>query len=132
MRHTAARTGRRAALVLALALLSGCMGFRLEDILTGLPMGGDVRGEVAWVDERSREIGVSGSWGGRETVRYDSRTRVIYRQREYRVRDLERGDLVSIELDSDSRSRRYARTIRVESDGRDSRRGGRDGRRDRF
>ena len=96
-----------------------------EDVLGGLPLGGDVRGEISYVDERNREIGVSGSWGGGETVRYDSRTRVIYRQREYRIRDLERGDLVSINVDSDSRGRRYARTVRVERSVRDSgRRGG--------
>lgn len=117
-------TGRKAApwlmLALTLPVISGCAGMGLEEILGGVPMGGDVRGEIEWVDERNREIGVSGGWGGRETVSYDSRTRVVYQRRTYEVRDLERGDLVSIDVDSDSRGRRYARTIQVERSVRDS------------
>src|SRR5690606_14775668 len=35
-------------------------------------------------------------------------------------RDLERGDLVTIDVDDDSRGRRYARTVRVERSVRDS------------
>lgn len=113
-------------------LVTGCAGMGLEDLLGGLPPGSDVRGEIDWVDERSREIGVSSGWGGRETVRYDSRTRVVYRDRRYEVRDLERGDVVSIDVEEDSRGRTYARTVRVERSIRESS-GGNDGaRRERF
>lgn len=108
-------------LLLTLPLMTGCAGMGWQDVLTGIPMGGDVRGEITRVDERSRLIAVRGSWGGGETVRYDSRTRVIYRDRNYRVRDLERGDLVSIDVDSESRGRSYARTVRVERSVRDTR-----------
>jgi hypothetical protein len=119
MRLTKRRT-RWLLLVLTVPLLSACAGMGWEDVLSGLPMGGDVRGEIQWIDERSREIGVGGSWGGGETVHYDSRTRVLYRDRSYRVTDLERGDLVSIDVDSESRGRRYARTVRLERSVRDS------------
>jgi cold shock CspA family protein len=44
---------------------------------------------------------------------------VVYRERRYEVRDLERGDVVSIDVDEDSRDRRYARTVRVERSVRD-------------
>lgn len=121
MHSTVRRARRWSGLALALPLFSACVGMGWEDILTGMPMGGDVRGEVSYVDERRREIGVRGGWGGGETVRYDSRTRVIYRQRQYGVRELRRGDLVTIDVDGDSRGRRYARTIRLERDARDSR-----------
>ena len=105
--------------LVALPLLGGCMGMGLEDVLRGVPMGGDLRGEVSWVDQRRREIGIRSGWGGGESVRYDNRTRVVYRQRNYRVSDLERGDVVSITTDSNSRSGRYARTVRVERSVRD-------------
>lgn len=115
-------SGIAAATILAatLSIASGCAGMGLEDIMGGLPVGADVRGEVDWVDERSREIGISSSWGRRETVRYDSRTRVIYRNQRYEVRDLERGDAVAIDVDEGSRGRRYATTVRVERSVRDS------------
>ena len=104
----------RCGLLLLIPLFAGCAGMGWGDVLGGLPLGGNVRGEVDRVDTRRREISVRGSWSGRETVRYDSRTRVIYQQRNYRVTDLERGDMVTIDVDSDSRGRRYARTVRVE------------------
>jgi hypothetical protein len=134
MRTTARKASSWILLALTLPLLSACAGMGLEDILSGMPLGGDVRGEVDWVDERNREINVRGGWGGGEAVRYDSRTRVVYRERSYDVRDLERGDLVSIDVDSDSRGRRYARTVQVERSVRDSegRRGNEDYRRQRF
>lgn len=131
--HTTARRARRwGGLALVLQFLSGCAGIGLQDILTGLPVGGDLRGEIEWIDTRDREIGLSRGWGGAETVRYDDRTRVIYGQRRYDIRDLERGDVVSIDIDQDARRRHYARTIRVERAGRDS--GGRRGdvRRERY
>lgn len=122
--HTKARRARRwGGLALVLPLLSGCAGFGLEDIFTGLPVGDDLRGEISWIDTRDREIGLSRGWGGEETIRYDGRTRVIYGQRRYDIRDLERGDLVSVDLDREARRRHYARTIRVEREVRDSRRG---------
>lgn len=132
MRRAARRMASSLALAIGLPLAAGCAGMGLEDLLGGMALGGDVRGEVDWVDERSREIGVSSGWGGRQTVRYDSRTDVIYGQRRYDVRDLERGDVVSIDVDEDSRGRRRARTIRVERSVRDSRDGRSSGRIERF
>ena len=110
----------RVLLLVALPMLGGCVGMGWEDVLRGVPIGGDLRGEVSWVDTRRREIGLRSGWGGGESVRYDNRTRVIYRQRNYRVTDLERGDLVSISVDSNSRGSRYARTVRVERSVRDA------------
>lgn len=132
MRRSARRMASSLALVFGLPLVTGCAGIGLEDLLGGMGMGGDVRGEIDWVDERSREIAVSGGWGGRETLRYDSRTSVVYRDRRYEVRDLERGDVVAIDVDEDSRGRRYARTVRVERSVRDSGGGQSGGRIERF
>ena len=120
MRIGAWRGAASAALVLAATSVTGCAGMGLSDILSGIPLGGDVRGEIVWVDSRRREMGISSGWGNRETLRYDSRTRVVYRDRRYDVRDLERGDVVSVDVDEDSRGRRYAETVRVERSARDS------------
>lgn len=127
MGRTARMAVTRIAIALSFPFAIGCAGMGLGNVLDGIPLGGDVRGRVEWVDARSREIGISSSRGSRETVRYDSRTRVVYRDRVYDVRDLERGDVVSIDVDQDSRGRRYARTVRVERDVRssDGRGGGR-------
>jgi len=108
-----------ALLLLSLPLMGGCVGMGWEDVLTGVPIGGNLRGEVSWVDQRRREIGIRSGWGGAESVRYDSRTKVVYRQRNYRVTDLERGDLVTVMVDSNSRGGPYARTVRVERSVRD-------------
>ena len=128
MRTAAWRKASPAALILAVSVMSGCAGMGLQDILSGVPLGGDVRGEIDSVDDRSRELAVRSGWGSRETLRYDSRTRVLYRNQRYDVRDLERGDVVTIDVGGDSRGRRYAETVRVERSVRDS--DGRSGRRD--
>lgn len=128
------RRNRLASRALALAGLlaaSGCAGTTLGDVLGGMGgmggiggMGSEVRGEVARVDDRGRRIELRSGWGGSSRVRYDSRTEVIYRDRRYSVRDLERGDLVSIRLEGASRGEPYADRIYVEESVRDRGRGG--------
>lgn len=88
-----------------------------EDILRdagGGVYGNEIRGEVQYVDTRRREISVSNGWGSAERVRYDGRTEVLYHQRRYDVRDLERGDYVRVRVDDDRGREPYARTINVE------------------
>lgn len=99
-----------------LAPLSACASMgSWQDILRDA--GGysnDVSGEVQFVDTRRQEIEVRSGWGRNERVRYDGRTEVVYQNRRYRVRDLERGDRVYIRLDDRSGRDAYARTIHVE------------------
>lgn len=115
--------GRRAwALPLVLGI-TGCTGMgSLSDILAaGTGIGGtsgEIRGEIRQIDTSRREIEVLSGWGRSERVRYDGRTEVVYRQRRYDVRDLERGDLVAVRLDQD-RDNRYARWVEVEQSARE-------------
>lgn len=114
------RAARIAVLALALPVLGGCMGMGWEDVMRGIPTGGDLRGDVSWVDQRRREIGVRSGWGGDQSVRYDSRTRVVGGGRNMRVTDLRRGDPVRIQVSSSSRGARVARTVQVERNVRSS------------
>ncbi|MEX2584354.1 MAG: hypothetical protein WD766_13885 [Gemmatimonadota bacterium] len=131
-----AKLSRAAIPVLALSLLlvgvPGCAGVglgSLADILAGGVLGGgDVSGEVRRIDERRQEIEVQSGWGGAQRVRYDRRTQVIYRQRRYDVRSLERGDLVRVRVENDRRGTPYTNLIYVEASVQDRRGGDRVGR----
>lgn len=69
-------------------------------------------GEVERVDTSRREVLIETSTGDR-MVAYDDRTRVIYRGQQYRPENLERGDVVRVEV-LDGRDRvPYADTIEV-------------------
>lgn len=113
----------RAGALVGLAALSGCAGMgSLGDVLGGMGMpgtGGEVRGEVRYVDTRSRELEISSGWGGSRRVEYDRRTEVLYRQRRYSVSALERGDVVSMRVRQDRRGRLYTDRIYVERSVRD-------------
>lgn len=102
------------ATALAALLLASCgsMGNGgigdIGDIILGSPsstQSSDVQGYVNSIDTRNQIITLDvrtinnlrpSSTNQRGTIYYDSRTRVIYRGREYRVTDLERGDQISI------------------------------------
>jgi hypothetical protein len=95
-------------------LLASCgsmgNGGSLGDIILGSPsstQSSDVQGYVNSVDTRNQLINLdvtyvnnlrqSGSnTNQRGTIYYDSRTRVLYNNREYNVTDLERGDQISV------------------------------------
>lgn len=108
----------RGASVAALVLVTGCAGLgSLEQILSqaaGGLYGSEVTGQVRQIDTRRQQIEVESGWGGAERVRYDSRTEVIYRQRRYDVRELERGDYVRIRVEDDRDREPYASVIHVE------------------
>ncbi len=58
----------------------------------------DMRGSVAFVEARTRIIGVdAGGYARGMQLRYDGRTLVEYRGRHYRPEDLDRGDIVRIQ-----------------------------------
>ncbi len=63
--------------------------------------GNDLRGEVGYVDTRSRFIelarGAVGGNYGAQRIRYDERTLVEYQGQRYRVENLQRGDIVRIQ-----------------------------------
>jgi len=64
--------------------------------------GGDLRGEVGYVDTRARFIelsrgAVGGNYGAAQRIRYDERTLVEYQGQRYRPENLQRGDIVRIQ-----------------------------------
>ena len=119
---------KTASFLLAALLLASCgsMGSGgLGDIILGSPssnQSSDVEGYVSNIDTRSQRIDLdvteinnlrqSDTTNQRGTIYYDSRTRVMYQNREYRVEDLERGDQISVRGFNDN-GRYVAETIEV-------------------
>ncbi len=73
----------------------------------------DVVGEVQGIDARAREIEVRTDGGRTAVLRYDDRTQVVYRQRNYPVANLERGDYIAARVQQDRDRRDYTDTITV-------------------
>jgi exosome complex RNA-binding protein Csl4 len=92
----------------------------------------DIVGEVQYVDTRAREIEIRTDSGRTSVVRYDNNTQVAYRQRNYSVDNLERGDYVAarVQQDRDGRPVTNSITVRESVQDRGSSGGGR-GRLDR-
>ena len=96
----------------------------IGSIILGSPsstQSSDVQGYVDNVDTRNQSISLDVSYvnnlrptsdSQRGTIYYDSRTRVVYQGREYRVTDLERGDQISVKGHNDN-GRYVADTIEV-------------------
>ena len=84
---------------------------------------GEVVGEVEAVDVRAREIEIRTDDRRTAVVRYDDRTQVLYRQRNYTVDNLEAGDYVAARIQQDRNGRDYTDTITVRESVQD--RGGR-------
>ena len=119
---------KTASFLLAALLLASCgsMGNGgLGDIILGSPsstQSSDVEGYVSSIDTRSQRIDLdvteinnlrqSDTTNQRGTIYYDSRTRVLYQNREYRVEDLERGDQIAVKGFNDN-GRYVAETIEV-------------------
>jgi hypothetical protein len=104
--------------LLAATVLAGCPA--LEQLGGPGGLGGyggttdtDVIGEVEYVDPRSREIEVRTDRGRTDVLRYDDRTQVIYRQRNYSVSNLERGDYIAARVRQERDGRNYTDTITV-------------------
>lgn len=90
--------------------------------------GRDIVGEVEYVDPRAREIEVRTDGGRTAVLRYDDKTQVVYRQRNYSVSNLERGDYIAARVQQDRDGRGYTDTITVRESVQDrggDRRGGR-------
>ena len=95
--------------------------------------GNDIVGEVRYVDARAREIEVRTEAGRTMNVRYDNRTRVTYRQKDFPVSNLEPGDYVAMRAQQDRDGRLYTDLAAVRESAQDrSGSGGRIGRPDRL
>ena len=106
--------GYLGTLILAVFAFAGCHELGHVE---GPPVYGggsaDVIGEVQYVDINKREIEVRNDAGRTENVRYDNQTRVVYRQRNYTVSNLEPGDYVAMRTQVDRNGQLYTDTISV-------------------
>ncbi|MBB4636282.1 hypothetical protein [Longimicrobium terrae] len=108
------------ALVLGTSSVA-CAGTGWEDVLSN---GGglydrQISGEVRGVNTRARRIELRTDRGGYETVRYDSRTEVVYGNRRYAASSLRQGDWVSLRVSRDRRGDQVAERVTVRESARD-------------
>jgi hypothetical protein len=114
----------RFAALLAIAAPACAPLSAMDDVFGTSNSRNSISGEVRSIDTRRARIQVREQYGRDYTVRYDSRTRVVDRQRQYPVSSLQRGDFVQMRIVYDRNNNAWADRIEV----RDSRGSGRDGR----
>jgi hypothetical protein len=105
-----------AVLSLLAARCSGNTLGTLGDIL-GMPSGaqtGQLTAEIRQVDTQNQRIQVAAEDGQTGYVEFDQNTVVVYRQQQYPVTALERGDVVTIQVQQDSRGKLYTSRIDVQ------------------
>ncbi len=73
----------------------------------------EIIGTVERIDEARNDIHLRTTEGQMIVVKYDSATTVYNRERQLRVADLRRGDLILLRLDRNSRGEQYADLIRM-------------------
>jgi hypothetical protein len=78
-----------------------------------------IEGEVRSVDTRMGRLQVEERIGRTHTLRYDRSTQVVYRQRQYPVSSLERGDVVRVRVAYDRYGNAYADRVEVRQNVRD-------------
>lgn len=118
--RTITRTAAAAAMAAALGGCGGNLG-ALGDVLGGVMGGGQggagqgqMRVEVQGVDTRQQAIHVRTEDGRTGSVRYDQNTQVIYRQQQYPVTALERGDVGVMEVQQLQNNQLYTSRVVVQ------------------
>jgi len=100
----------------ALVVVPGCTALDVMDSVM-LPASGSttmVTGEIRSLDSRNGRMQVREQNNNRtQTLRYDSRTRVMHRQRQYPVSALERGDIVRVRVTRDRSGNAWADHVEV-------------------
>ena len=88
-----------AFLLPGLLALTGCPALDIPGGLGGIGgVNNDVVGEVQFVDSRGRTVEIRTDSGQKSVLRYDNNTQVVYRQKNYPVTSLERGDYVAARI----------------------------------
>jgi hypothetical protein len=114
---------RLASLAALMATLPACAGANLGtlgDILGGVAGGGagaqqgQLLAEVQSVDAGQQRIVVRTEQGQTGSVRFDQNTVVVYRQQQYPVTALERGDIARMQVQQTTDNQIYASRIDVE------------------
>ena len=117
--------GLRLAAVAAMLSTAACSQTgALGDILGGVlgPQGTGVgtgsasqaSGEILYVDTQQQVMQIRTQSGQTGNVYFDQNTRVVYQQREYPVTALERGDVVTFQVQQDQRGNAYTNYVQVQ------------------
>lgn len=107
------------ALGAALLVLSGCSNLGSLGNILGSVLGQQgaqqqqIDAEIQQVDANNGRIYVRTQDGQTGVIRVDSRTQVVYNNRQYPVTSLERGDVVRIQLQQTQNNELYATRIEV-------------------
>jgi hypothetical protein len=114
--HTVARASATALLIAASACSgTGGLGSVLGSVLGGgAQQGGQASGYVQGVDTRSQQLYLQQSNGQTLTVGYDANTQVIYQNQRYNVTSLERGDQVTVRIQSTNNGAYYTDYVQVD------------------
>jgi len=110
------RSTRRLLIVVALGffVMAGCHELgHVDGIGDYGTQSNEIVGEVQNIDTRSQQIEIRTDAGRTSLIRYDNNTQVIYRQRNYQVSNLERGDYVAARIQQDRDGRNYTDTVTV-------------------
>lgn len=89
-------------------VLGGAMGGQ-----GGRQQGQQVQAEIQEVDARNSRVAIRTQQGQGGWVRFDQQTVVVYRQQQYPVTALERGDLVNLQLQQLSQNDVYVSRVDV-------------------
>jgi hypothetical protein len=105
---------RGAAAVSTLFALFACTNTRnLKSVLGSALVANQVSGYVQGVDTRSQHISLQSSTGQSMDIRYDDETKVVYNSQSYPVTSLDRGDQVTVRVQS-TRSGYYTDFVQVD------------------
>jgi hypothetical protein len=107
-----------------LLVVPGCTALNaLDEVL--LPSGNGnalVSGEIRSIDTRRGRLEIRDQNSNRnQTVQYDTRTRVVYRSRQYPASSLERGDMVRARISYDRSGNAWADLVEVRESAQDRR-----------
>jgi hypothetical protein len=111
---TVRRLGRGAAAASALFALAACTSTgSLRSALGSVLVANQVSGYVQGVDTHSQRISLQASTGQSLDIQYDDKTKVVYNNQSYPVTALDRGDQVTVSVQS-TRSGYYTDLVRVD------------------
>jgi len=90
------------------------LGSILQSAGGGSPQGNQLSGYVEGVDTRTQQIAIQTSNGQRVMLLFDNQTSVVYQNQNYPVTALERGDQVTVRVQSTSNGAYYTDLIQVD------------------
>jgi hypothetical protein len=92
----------------------GSLGNVLGGVLGGSPQSNQVSGYVEAVNTRTQQLAIQTANGERIVLSYDNQTAVVYQNQNYPVTALERGDQVTVRVQSAGSGAYYTDLVQVD------------------